>query len=112
MILEVAVFTIAPAQGREFETAFTEARRIISSMPDFISHQLQRCIEIDGRHLLLVQWQTVEHHTRGFRESLQFLRWRELLGPYFAAPPAVDHYDLISAFRRPRRSRWARRCAV
>ena len=97
MILEAAVFTITPAQTREFEAAFTEARRIISAMPGFISHQLQRCLETEGRYLLLVQWQTVEHHTRGFRESPQFLRWRELLGPYFAAPPSVEHYDLISS---------------
>jgi heme-degrading monooxygenase HmoA len=65
-------------------------------MPVFISHQLQRGIETDGRYLLLVEWQTVEHHTVGFRQSLQFQRWRELLGPFFASPPAVEHYELVS----------------
>jgi heme-degrading monooxygenase HmoA len=97
MILEAAVLTIAPAQKREFEAAFTEARALISAMPGFISHQLQRGIETDGRYLLLVQWQSVEHHMVGFRESPQFLRWRALLGPFFAASPAVEHYQLVSA---------------
>jgi heme-degrading monooxygenase HmoA len=97
MILEFAVISIAPAQKQAFETAFTEARKIISLMPGFISHQLQRCVETDGRYLLLVQWQTIEHHTRGFRESPQFQRWRALVGPFFAASPVVEHHELVSS---------------
>jgi heme-degrading monooxygenase HmoA len=97
MILEVALLSIAPAQKREFEAAFSEARQVISAMPGFISHQLQRGIETDGRYLLLVQWQSVEHHMVGFRQSPQFARWRALLGPFFAAAPAVEHYELVSA---------------
>lgn len=97
MILELAIFSIVPTQKAEFETAFTEARKVISSMPGFIGLQLQRCIETDGRYALLVQWQTVEHHTVGFRQSPQFQQWRALLGPYFAAAPAVEHYESVTA---------------
>jgi heme-degrading monooxygenase HmoA len=97
MILEAAILSIAPAQKREFEAAFTEARALLSDMPGFISHQLQRCIETDGRYLLLVEWDTVEHHMIGFRQSPQFLRWRALLGPFFVTAPSVEHYQLVSA---------------
>ncbi len=45
-------------------------------------------------NLLLVQWDTLEAHTKGFRESQNFIEWRALLGPYFAAPPEVHHYKL------------------
>ena len=96
MILEVAVLTVPPAQKTQFEAAFTEARKVISAMPGFVSHQLHRCIETDGRYLLLVQWLTVEHHMVGFRGSPQFQQWRALLGPFFAAAPAVEHYQAVS----------------
>ncbi|HEY4881947.1 MAG TPA: antibiotic biosynthesis monooxygenase [Steroidobacteraceae bacterium] len=96
MILEAAVLTINPAHKARFEAAFAQAREIIGAMPGFISLQLQRCIETDGRYLLLVQWLTVEHHMVGFRESAQFQRWRALLGPFFAAAPAVEHYQAVS----------------
>ena len=96
MILEVAVLTISPAHKAQFEAAFAEARKLISAMPGFVSHQLQRCIETEGRYLLLVQWLTVEHHMVGFRQSPQFQQWRTLLGPFFAAAPAVEHYQLVS----------------
>jgi heme-degrading monooxygenase HmoA len=96
MILEVAVLTIHPAHKTQFETAFTQARNVISAMPGFISHQLHRCIETDGRYLLLVHWLTVEHHMVGFRGSAQFQQWRALLGPFFALAPEVEHYQAVS----------------
>jgi heme-degrading monooxygenase HmoA len=96
MILEVAVLTIAPTQKTQYEAAFIEARKIISAMPGFVSHQLHRCIETDGRYLLLVQWLTVEHHMVGFRQSPQYQQWRALLGPFFATAPAVEHYQAVS----------------
>jgi quinol monooxygenase YgiN len=65
-------------------------------MPGFVSYQLHRSIETGGRYLLLVQWLTVEHHTVGFRQSPQFKQWRALLGPFFVAAPAVEHYQAVS----------------
>ncbi|MGH8231755.1 MAG: antibiotic biosynthesis monooxygenase family protein, partial [Steroidobacteraceae bacterium] len=56
MILEVAILSINPQHKAQFETAFKQARELIASMPGFVSHQLHRCIETDGRYLLLVQW--------------------------------------------------------
>jgi heme-degrading monooxygenase HmoA len=97
MILEAALLSVTPAQSGAFEAAFTEARKLISASPGFISHQLHRCHETAGRYLLLVQWGSVEDHMQGFRQSPAFQQWRALLGPYFAAAPTVEHYDLVSA---------------
>jgi len=95
MILEAATINVIPQRKSEFEAAFAEARQVISAMPGFISLQLHRCMESDGRYLLLAQWRSVEDHTVGFRQSPQFLRWRELIGPFFAGTPFVEHYELV-----------------
>jgi heme-degrading monooxygenase HmoA len=100
MILELAILAVRPEAKAQFEAAFAEARKVISAADGFISHQLQRCLETDGRYVLLVQWQTVEHHMKGFRESPRFQQWRALLGPFFATAPAVEHYELISSGER------------
>lgn len=34
-----------------------------------VSHQLQKCLEKPNRYTLLVNWQTLEDHTLGFRRS-------------------------------------------
>ena len=45
MILEVAVLNVIPAAVADFEAAFAEVQKIISSIPGYVSHQLQRCVE-------------------------------------------------------------------
>ncbi len=45
MILEVAILGIKETLSKEFETAFLQAQKIIESMPGYVSHQLQRCLE-------------------------------------------------------------------
>lgn len=94
MILELATFTIPVNRLREFEAAFAEARKIIVQSEGCGPVSLHRCIETPGRYQLLVQWLSVEHHMKGFRESPAFVEWRRILGPFFAMPPIVEHYEL------------------
>ena len=92
MILEIARLEIKPNLNREFETAFIEASRIISAMPGYISHDLQKCIEVENRYLLLVHWQTLEAHTLGFRRSPEYQTWKKLLHHFYDPFPTVEHY--------------------
>ncbi|HZM54465.1 MAG TPA: antibiotic biosynthesis monooxygenase family protein [Acidimicrobiales bacterium] len=96
MILEHALITIRPDSHAEFESAIAEARAVISAAPGFLSFALHRGIESPDRYLLLVGWESLEAHTVGFRESPAFATWRSHIGPFFASPPAVDHYDPLA----------------
>jgi heme-degrading monooxygenase HmoA len=92
MVLEHALLSIRPGEADQFEVALSEARAVIADSPGFISLTLRRSVERPDVYLLLVEWQTLDDHLIGFRQSERFVRWRELIGPYFAAPPAVDHF--------------------
>jgi len=96
MILEVAVLDIKSGQEKDFELAFSKAQSIISSMPGYISHQLQRCIENKSRYIFLVNWQTLESHTKGFRSSVQYQEWKALLHHFYSPFPEVQHYQLVT----------------
>jgi heme-degrading monooxygenase HmoA len=95
MILEVAVLNVRADQSDAFERTFAQAQDIISSMPGYISHQLQRCIEVSGRYILLVNWRTLEDHTVGFRESSQYQQWKTLLHHFYDPIPTVEHYKPV-----------------
>ena len=95
MILEVAILNVRSGQAPSFEAAFEQAQHIISSMPGYLSHQLQRCLEHEGRYLLLVNWERLEDHTEGFRTSPQYQQWRELLHHFYEPFPDVEHYALL-----------------
>lgn len=101
MILEVAILDVKPGQTEGFEHAFSEARTIISSMKGYISHQLQKCLEKPNRYILLVNWDTLEDHTQGFRTSAEYQEWRRLLHHFYDPFPEVEHYELVATSSAP-----------
>jgi heme-degrading monooxygenase HmoA len=96
MILEHALITVRPDSHQEFEAALARARQVIAGAPGFRSLRLSRGIETPDRYLLLVEWETLEDHTVGFRESDRFVEWRSHIGPFFDSPPEVDHFDPVA----------------
>lgn len=95
MILEVAILDVKPSLTAEFEATFKIASAIIAAMPGYSSHELQRCLETTNRYILLVRWETLEDHTIGFRQSLNYQEWRSLLHHFYDPFPTVEHYESI-----------------
>lgn len=95
MILEIATLTIRVGQESEFEAAYVNAAGIISGMPGYISHQLHHCVENKSQYVLLVNWQTLEHHTVGFRDSQEYQEWKRLLHHFYEPAPTVLHYTAV-----------------
>ena len=96
MILEVAVLNVIPDETSEFEAAFAKAQNIIASMPGYISHELQRCLEVQNQYVLLVRWEKLEDHTEGFRGSAQYQDWKAALHHFYDPFPTVQHYESVS----------------
>jgi heme-degrading monooxygenase HmoA len=96
MILEVAVLDVRSGLTIEFEAAFQQAAPLIASMPGYISHELQNCLENPDRYILLVQWQTLADHTVGFRQSSAYQEWRALLHHFYDPFPTVEHYRAVA----------------
>ena len=96
MVLEVAVLDVVPGQEAEFEQTFPKAAPILQSMQGYRSHRLERCVETPSRYLLLVEWDRIEDHTEGFRNSPEYQEWRGLLHHFYDPPPQVAHYRSIA----------------
>ncbi len=91
MIYELAMIEVKQGLGPEFQAAVQEARALFEKATGFGSMSLLHSIEHPTRYHLLVQWETVENHMVDFRSSHAFGRWRELIGPYLASAPIVEH---------------------
>ena len=95
MVLEVAMLDVKTGQNVAFEAAFQQAAPLIASIPGYVSHELQHCLENPQRYILLVQWQTLEAHTIGFRQSAQYQEWKRLLHHFYDPFPTVEHYVAV-----------------
>ena len=95
MILEMAMLQVKDGLAQDFEDAFKKASTIISSMSGYLWHELHRCIEAEGKYLLLVRWNKLEDHTIGFRGSQEYQEWKRLLHHFYEPFPTVEHFVQI-----------------
>jgi heme-degrading monooxygenase HmoA len=96
MTLEIAHLQVLPNETAAFEAAFRQASPLIASMPGYLSHELQRCLETPHHYMLLVRWQTLTDHTVGFRGSPEYQQWRALLHHFYNPFPTVLHYQQVA----------------
>ena len=97
MILEIADIRIQPGKQAEFEAAIERGLRTVATRAEGMKgFSVHKCIETPERFVLQIQWETLEAHTVGFRQGPLFAEWRAIVGPFFAQPPLVEHFHLVS----------------
>jgi heme-degrading monooxygenase HmoA len=94
MVLEVAHVQVLPGHEKEFEDALREAAATVLPQADgFVEfHAHGWCVERPNTYLFTIRWETLEHHTEGFRGSDLFAQWRAFIGPHFDGAPVVEHF--------------------
>ena len=96
MILEIADIRIAPGQQAAFDEAIQRGLRTVASRAQgYRGYKVNRGVECPERYLLMIFWDTLEDHTVHFRGGPLFAEWRAIVGPFFAAPPVVEHFELV-----------------
>jgi heme-degrading monooxygenase HmoA len=95
MILEVADIRIPPGRQADFEQAAHRGiQTVIARSKGFCGYQIRHSIETPERYLLLLEWETLEDHTVGFRGSAAYAEWRSIVRDFLAVPPSVEHFTL------------------
>ncbi len=92
MVVETSMFFVRPGEGARFERAFAQAASMLDSAPGHLGHELQRCIEVDYKYILLVRWRSLEDHTVGFCNSPLYREWHALLRRFQNVFPVVEHF--------------------
>ena len=95
MILEAVALNVKCGCEGDFEIAFREASSLIASIDGYLSHELHRCIEVEGKYLLLVRWQNLESHTVKFRSSREYQEWKRMLHHFYDPFPIVEHFEEV-----------------
>ena len=97
MVIELADLRIQPGRQSEFETALWRGvEEVIAQAEGFLAYRVENGIESPERYLLMIRWDTLDNHMVDFREGPLFPQWRAIVGPFFAQPPKVEHFDLVT----------------
>ena len=96
MILEVADIRIPVGKNAEFDAAIQHGvETVISNAKGFRGYKVNKGVESPERYLLMIYWETLEDHTVAFRQGPLFPGWRAIVGPFFAQPPVMEHFELL-----------------
>lgn len=96
MILELADIRILPGRQADFDAAILRGlTTVVSQARGFRGFKVNKGIESPERYVLQIFWDTLENHTVDFRGGELFTQWRAIVGPFFAQPPVVEHFELL-----------------
>jgi heme-degrading monooxygenase HmoA len=93
MVIEHALMQIVPGEEAAFEAVLPRALEVITSAEGCQSARVCAGVESPSCYLLLVEWDSVEAHVEGFRGSELFATWREIVSPFWAELPVVEHFS-------------------
>jgi heme-degrading monooxygenase HmoA len=99
MVLEIADLTVVPERADAFADAVRQGIAFVAATPGFRTARLTRGVETPNRFVLLIEWDSVEAHNVGFRESENFGKWRGVIGEFLAGPPHVEHVTEVDLGR-------------
>ncbi|WP_347550127.1 antibiotic biosynthesis monooxygenase [Pseudalkalibacillus hwajinpoensis] len=96
MVIEKAYFTINKGLELDFEEAFTDAVKLIASIPGYQNYRLTKSVEAERKYVIFVEWESLSAHTEGFMESSQFEEFTKLMDP-FLANVEMEHLVTIAS---------------
>lgn len=99
MILEIAQIDVKAGSESAFETGIAQAAEIFRAAKGCRSFAVRRSVEKPQRYRLLIEWDTLEAHTKDFTGSQAWKDYRALVSDTFENPPQVEHTELtLKAF--------------
>ena len=93
MIYEIAQLPVHKGKAETFRRAFSEVAPLLGRAKGYCGHFLAQGIETPELFHLIVRWQSLEDHTRGFEASDDHQTFMMCLQAYFSEEPRVYHIE-------------------
>ena len=71
-------------------------RTVMARAPGLQGWTFRRCVEAPERYQVQIQWETLEAHMVGYRESPLAPEFRAIVMPFFAEAPDVRHFEELA----------------
>jgi heme-degrading monooxygenase HmoA len=82
----------------EFEAALlTALHTLMPRAKGMLGWTVERCVEEPGRYMMRVQWDTIEDHMVGYRQSDLSPQFKALVMQFFIEPPEVVHFEAMAS---------------
>lgn len=95
MILERAELPVKEGQEEAFAAMMVETGcALLGGAEGCHSVRVGRGVENPGKFILLLEWDSVEHH-EAMTKTPVFADFVRIAGPYFAGPSNMEHFTIL-----------------
>jgi quinol monooxygenase YgiN len=94
MVVEYIRYSIDEGQSNAFEEAYFRAADMLRASDHCESYEVSRCTDDPTQYVVRIEWDSVEGHLSGFRQSAEFRTFLESVGPFVHDIEEMRHYDV------------------
>jgi hemoglobin len=94
MIVEYIRYNIDPSRVGEFDDAYRRAGVLLDASPHCQHWESARCVDEPEKQIVRIEWDSVEGHLQGFRQSADFKPFLEATQPFYKDIEEMTHYEV------------------
>ena len=101
MVVEIALLQAKAGLAAQLGDGLRAARPVIAGAPGYRDSVFYQGLEEPDSFILRIEWDSLDAHMRGFRESPLLAEWRSHFYHLLAGTPKVTHYQVIAGAVTP-----------
>jgi quinol monooxygenase YgiN len=94
MVVEYIRYSVPADRAEEFERAYRQAGQVLDADPHCVGWEMARGVEEPEHFVVRIEWDSIEGHEQGFRNSPRFGEFFAAVRPFFSAIEEMKHYQL------------------
>jgi heme-degrading monooxygenase HmoA len=94
MVVEYIRYRVPDGRHEEFESAWTDAQRLLIDAPECVRYEVTRGIEEPDNYIVRIEWSSLDDHEQGFRHSPGFGSFFAAVKPFFDQIEEMRHYEV------------------
>jgi quinol monooxygenase YgiN len=94
MVVEYIRYSVDTGRAEAFEQAYRRASEALQASEHCERYEVSRCSEDPTQHVVRIEWDSEEGHLSGFRQSPEYRRFFEAVGPFVHDIEEMRHYQV------------------
>jgi heme-degrading monooxygenase HmoA len=100
MVIEYIRYRISHERQEQFEDAYRAAAESLDASEHCLDYELAHGVEEAERYILRIEWDSLEGHEQGFRNSPEFGPFLVAVRPFIGDIEEMRHYDATGVTSR------------
>lgn len=95
MIVEYIRYKISEERRQELEMAYSKAMEALAASPHCLRCEVSYCVEDATQYIIRIEWDSIDGHLQGFRQSPDFQKFLKHVGGFFNNIEEMRHYEVV-----------------